>query len=499
MFGMRKRHTPTTASRDASPNMDASVLALAAGEAISLHWLMSGCCIFGQTGSSKSTSSGKHLARSLLRLGCGGLVLSVKDERAMWETLAKEEGRLDDLVVFNPESSWRFDPIAHETERGGRGSGMTEVIVQLLMTLGEATARDRSQGNREHDAFWRNAGARLLRCATDVLILAGRPVTVRDLYRVVLSAPQSLDDVKSPEWQDRSYCFGCFTAADKRPRSPGQRADYEVVADYFLKEFPALSEKTRSVIVSQFTATCDVLLRGTLRELFAGGTNITPEETENGRIILVDMPLKVWGAVGLFANLLWKTSFQRAIERRDVAKSPRPTFLWSDEGHYFLNKEDSLFATTCRGSRCALVLITQNVANIDAAMGNGEAGQAEAESLIANLGTLIFHTNTCRRTNEFASRLVGEERVLMASGNTQYDGDAEWSASLGLDWLGKSGSTSAGFGEQFRPILEPAFFSRLRAGGRVNGYVADTIVIKSGDLFRSTGTTWLPCSFTQDL
>ncbi|GIK15210.1 MAG: hypothetical protein BroJett003_01740 [Planctomycetota bacterium] len=499
MFGLfRNKQKLKTAKHAAAWNMDAAVLKLSNNEFISLLWAMAGLFIAGMTGSSKSTSSAKQAARALLRLGCGGLILTVKNERAMWEKLCKEEGRLDDLVIFNPQNPWRFDPILHETERKGPGAGMTEVIVELLMTLVEFTSRDRNQGSRENEAYWRNSCMRLLRSATDLLLLAGRRVTVRDLYRVVISAPQSLADVVSEQWRRSSFCYECLAEADKRPRTASQTADYEIVADFFLAEFPGTSDKTRSITVSQFTSTCDVLLRGTLREMFAGGTNITPEATEEGRIILVDMPLKTWGAVGLCANLLWKTAFQRSIERRDVRVSPRPVFLFADEGHYYLHRDDSLFQTTCRSSRCASILVTQNIANLDAALGTGDAGRAEAESLLANFGTLIFHCNTCQRTNALASQLCGEQRVLMASGNSTYDADSQWSGVLGLDWLGHSGSTSAGFSEQYRPILEAAAFTRLRAGGKVNGFEADVIVVKSGDLFRSTGTTWLPVTFRQD-
>lgn len=499
MFGLfRKKRGEATISSD-KWRMDAAALNLNDSEYISLLWIMAGVFIAGMTGSSKSTSSAKRIARALVRLGCGGLVLSVKDERAMWEKLCAEEGRSDDLVIFNPQNAWRFDPIAHEAERSGRGAAMTEVIVQILTTLVDFGSRDRNQGGRENEAYWRNSCMRLLRSGIDALLLAGRSVTVRDLYRLVISAPQSLNDVASDQWQQSSFCFECLSAADKRSKSGAQSADFEIVTDYFLAEFPALSDKTRSIIVSQFTSTCDVLLRGTLRGLFANGTNISPEAAEDGKIILVDMPTKVWGPVGLFANLLWKTAFQRSIERRDIRVSPRPTFLFADEGHYLLHREDSLFQTTCRSARCASVLITQNIENLDAALGTGDAGKAEAESLLANFGTLIFHCNTCQRTNNFASQLLGVERVLMATGNSTYNADDQWSASLGLDWLGNSRSTTAGFNEQYRPIMEPAKFARLRSGGKANGFLADAIVLKSGDLFRSTGTTWLPVTFRQDL
>ena len=89
-------------------------------------------------------------------------------------------------------------------------------------------------------------------------------------------------------------------------------------------EYPNLSEKTRSVIVSTFTSMIDVLNRGLLRELFSGTTTLTPEAVEDGKIIVVDLPVKEFAEVGQFAQAIVKHSFQRSIERRCVAESPSP-------------------------------------------------------------------------------------------------------------------------------------------------------------------------------
>ncbi len=497
MFGLLRRKS--SIKREHSPwHLDAPVLRLPNGEAITWRRALSGVFIAGITGSGKSTSSAKHMARAMVRLGAGGLVVSVKNERRMWEKLLQEENRLDDLVVFDAQSQWRFDPIAHEASRKGPGGGVSETVVEMLMTLVELSSRGGDPGGRDNEAYWRNSCKELIRNAADALILANWSVTALHIYQMVISAPHSRAQIQTDEqWKQASFCLRCLAEADKRPKSPRQKADFGLVADYFLVRFAGLNDRTRSVVVSQFTSTCDSLLRGTMRELFCGESNITPEAVEEGKIILVDLCLKEWGILGLQANLLWKTAFQRSIERRDLTRNQRPVFLWQDEGHYLLTRDDVLFQSTCRSSLCASILITQNIPNLDVALGTGDAGRAEAESLLANFGTLVFHGNTCQRTNEFASGLIGRKRELMASGNINYSTEDEWSASLGLD--SRAGNSSAGFSEQYQPIFEPAAFSRLRCGGPAHGWQADAVVIQCGEVFRSTGATWTLATFDQDL
>jgi len=70
-----------------------------------------------------------------------------------------------------------------------------------------------------------------------------------------------------------------------------------------------------------------------LRKLFSTDTNIKPEDTFDGKIIIVDLPSQEFRLAGILANLAWKFCFQVAVMRRTPPKDGylRPVFLWADE------------------------------------------------------------------------------------------------------------------------------------------------------------------------
>lgn len=494
MFGIFRKKNVNRDSREPW-RLDAPVFRFASNDDLTLGRLMTGVFIAGQTGSAKSTSSATHLAEALLRAGFGILVLSVKSERTNWLRLCRDTGRLDDLLIFDSSCKLRFNPIDFEIQRGGAGAGHCENVVHLLMTLIECAGRRNGRGDgREDSSYWQNACKELLRNAVDLAMVANGRVTIAEIQQIILSAPTSPEQVRSEHWRTNSYCFKCLQAADKAEKTARQANDFALAADFFLISFCALSDKTRSVVISTFTSIVDCLLRGLLRDLFGGDSNVSPLSIEDGRVLLVDLPVKEFGQVGLIANMLWKMSFQKSIERRDVNQSSRPVALICDEGHHFLHNEDSLFASTCRSSRVAQVLITQNIPNLDVALGGGETGRAQAESLLANFGTLIFHCNTCSRTNEFASGLIGKRLHTFANGSISNPTDDWPMATLGFQ---SGGQATGGFSESFEYELQPSVFPLLRTGGQHNRWEADAIVIKSGDVFRSTGQIYMPVTFKQ--
>lgn len=497
MFG-RLFHRESRAKARDPWDLSTPLLNWSRGDAWTIRDAVEGTLITGATGSGKTTGSGAHTARAMLRHGFGGLVLTVKDERATWERYCRETGRSDDLVVFGPGSPLRFNFLDHERTRAGSGAGLTENVVNLLSTVLEVAERHSAGGGgREDEGYWRRANRQQCRNIVDLLSLANGRITVPDMYRAVISAPTSPEQLRSEEWRSKSFCFQCLAKADKRPRSSRQQSDFELVADYFMLEFPALSDKTRSVIVSTFTSMVDVLNRGLLRELFCGETNITPEAVENGKIILVDLPIKEFGEVGLFAQVLLKYAFQRSIERRNVQDSPRPAFLWADEAQHFVTSYDMQFQTTCRSARVATVLLTQNVSNFYAALGGNDKGRSEANSLFANLNTKVLHANGDPVTNEWAASLIGRTRQFFANGSSSQSAEDRASSIFGMDWLGRTGSTSAGFSESYEYEVQPSAFTQLRTGGPANRWNVDAIVFQNGRVFRESGKTWLPVTFQQ--
>lgn len=467
-------------------------------DAWTLRDAVEGTLILGATGSGKTSGSGATIAHAYLSAGFGGLVLTAKsDERALWEKYCRDAGRLGDLIIIGPDAACRFNFLDHELNRTGSGAGLTENIVNLFSNVMEIRERNAgSGGGRDDGTFWKQGALKCMRNAVDLVSLATGTVSVPDLVRVVLSAPLSPAQIRDKDWQQGSFCFHCLKEADKRDKTPRQQHDFSVVADYYLLEWVNLAERTRSVIQATFMGWADLLVRGLLRELFCTDTTAAPEDVERGRIILVDLPVKEFGEVGQFAQVLWKYAFQRSIERRSVAASPRPVFLWADEAQHFVTSYDHSFQTTCRAARVATVLLSQNYSNFIAALGGNEKARAETDSLLANLNTKILHANGDAVTNEWASRLIGRSRQFLASGNNSYDAEDQWTASLGIDWIGHSGSTTAGFSETFEFEVQPREFTRLRTGGPPQ-WMVDGIVFQNGRMFEASGRTWLETAFRQ--
>lgn len=70
---------------------------------------VTGVCVFGATGSGKTSGVAKHLALGYLANDFGGLVLCAKKaERRQWESWAAEVGRAQDLVIIETAERWRF-------------------------------------------------------------------------------------------------------------------------------------------------------------------------------------------------------------------------------------------------------------------------------------------------------------------------------------------------------------------------------------------------------
>lgn len=457
---------------------------------------LEGMLTVGASGSGKSSGSGETHARAMLAAGFGGVVFTVKPgERQQWERLCREAGRADDLVVFGPSSPLRYNFLEDEMTRAGAGAGFTENIVALLVVALSVLERaSGGGGGRDDEGFWRRSLRQQIRNVVDLLSLATGRICVPDMYRVIVSAPTSLEQVRSPEWQSESYCFQMLRAADSKEKTPAQEADFRIVSAYWCLEFAGLSDKTRSVITSSFTSLVDPLNRGLLRDLLCSETNITPAAAEAGNIILLDMPIKEFGEVGLLAQLIWKLAVQRHMERRDVRSSPRPVFMWADEAHHLVVPGDALFQTTARSSRVATVMLTQTLSNFEAALGGSEKGKAETTSLVANLLTRIFHNNSDPATNEFASNLIGRTlQDFMNSGSSRsYDG---WLPILAE--RDRQLQTSAGCSESYEFEVQPSVFSELRTGGPENRGIVEAIVFRSGRRFSQTGRPWMLATFQQ--
>ena len=311
------------------------------------------------------------------------------------------------------------------------------------------------------------------------------------LYRVINSAPQSDKDVKmitTPDgqeketvWMQTSFCGECIRKAWENITSDNQKDDMEMITDYWTKEFPNLAEKTRSIIVSSFTGFADVFLRGTLKELFATTTNIFPEITHEGGLILIDLPVQDYNKIGQYAQVIFKYVWQKATERRDKNKELIPVFLWVDEAQYFINSHDVRFQSVSRASKASTIYLTQNLPTYINTL-----GENLTYSLLGNLQTKIFHQNSDPKTNQYASEMIGrvyQDRFSTNLSNSNKDENG--------------GSTGSNFSQEVQFDILPVEFTKLKKGGVESGFVVEAVVYQGGRIWQASQKSYLVPEFYQ--
>jgi len=222
----------------------------------------------------------------------------------------------------------------------------------------------------------------------------------------------------------------------------------------------------------------DSFLSGILKRHFARGITLSPELTEQGKIIILEFPVKEFLQAGVYAQGIFKLLWQQAIERREIEQSPFPVFLWVDEAQLFLSDYDQIFQTTARSSRAATVFISQNISNYYVALG-GQNPKAKADALLANLGTKIFHANNDSVTNNWGAETIGKVFKKMRSIN-----------------LGKTSST--GISEQLNYQVDPVVFTTLANRSEYNDYCVEGVVTITGRQW-SNGQNYNKIIFDQRL
>ncbi len=439
---------------------------------------------FGKTGSGKTSSVGRNLASSMLNADYGGLVLCLKsDEAGNFEKWADAEGRGDSIFRMSIDEDLYFDVLGYETQK--EGGTETENLLNLFITMMEITNNGKLfSGN---DAYWGLSVRQCLRNVIDIIKAAKESFSIFDIYKFIISAPQSANELLSDEWKKESFCFECMKLANN---NAGTSTDLEIAMVYFGKEFPTLSEKTRSIVVSYITTTADAFLRGSLKKYFAEKTNCQPSLSEEGAIIVLDFPVEgSGGELGRIGQSIYKYAWQKSILKRDYdrgkGKSNRPCFLWADESQRFLNSSDVQFTQISRSQGVANVFLSQNESGYHAAIGEGKRNEVNA--LLGNLSTKIWCANDDFLTNEEAAKRLGQRWMKISSMSTSVNKGAEPAA----------GNAGVSVSEQLRYLVEPREFTELRTGGEVNDYMCDVIVFKSGKKFDEKGNNFIKTAFQQ--
>ena len=150
-----------------------------------------------------------------------------------------------------------------------------------------------------------------------------------------------------------------------------------------------------------------------------------------------------------------------------------------------------LFQCTARSAKVATVILTQNISNFYATM--GDQNKSTVDSLFGNLNLKILHANSDAATNHWAAEMIGKASKFMVSANQSQDGDDYCSTLFGMG----SPRASSGITEQIQYQLEPSFWgSELRTGGAHNHFFVDAIIYSKDVCVPATGRPWARVRFS---
>ena len=470
--------------RDLKHPLDRPLLKWSDCDQFRLRDLLASVLILGRSGSAKTTSSGRTLMQAVVNdPQSGGLLLAAKPEDAddVREVFRKAR-RLQDLILFDAEGPWRFNFLDYV------GKGQTRNVVQCLMMIGQTLKRGEGGGGKDDAPFWEALNERLLYNAVAALQAAGEPVTGQRILRFIMTAATSPEELGKEAWQSL-YHFKAMERAHGRPKTPVQAHDFELLEEFWINEYPRMDPKTRSNGLAGVMNILHTFNTGLVREMASGETNCSPDDVLDGKWVLVNFPPSAWGEVGSFICSGWKYLTELAILQRKADDATPFATIWVDEAHLFVTNFDSTFVAQSRSHRGCLVYLTQSVSSFYGSM-KGENGRHQADALLANFSHVIVHASD-PVTAKWASSKLGRCKEVLYSGSSSPQHDA-----MIWDQMYSQQQVNSSFSEHYESVLQDQEFMVGRTGGPDNRYLADAIVIKSGEPF-ADGKSYKRVTFSQ--
>lgn len=453
------------------------------------HLLNSGALIMGRPGSAKTTGSGLKISRAIISDPLSSmLILAAKPEDAdMWKRLFNEARR--ELLVFEPGGSLRCNGIDFIQRHGGD----TREVVSYIITSGECLRSAKSGGGDENGSFFEDEKRRDLHHAVEVLRHAGVAVSAPSIQEFITTAALTPDQVNNETWRERSFHNQCLrkAAASVATKPETEQHDFMLANNAWTKEWPAMAGRTRSCVLANILNTLFYFNSGIARELLSTTTNCSPLDMFQGKSILVNCPSCEYGDSGALVSTSLKFLTQKAVLARQFKPGDFYNVIWADEAWQVTTSFDQHYAATSRSHGGAMVYLVQSRDSFYSAL-KGDNGKHFANALMGMFHHKVFHALGSPDDAEYAASLLGKQRELSFGGSSQTGTDA-------FDTLMGNSSFSGSFNEAYQPVLQPGFFlgGGLRCGGPENRFMAEAIVIRSGEPFASNGQNFIRASFSQ--
>ena len=248
-----------------------------------------------------------------------------------------------------------------------------------------------------------------------------------------------------------------------------RESDAKKAYTFWFNQFPSFPNDTRNSIIAVLSGRLEPMLASPAKDLFfkkeaidldnTFGLDTADNSTDSNKIIVLNIPQKLYGDSGVFAQTLFKQVWQRAAERR--GEKGERAFLWADEAQFFVTPKDSSFLQTARSSRIITVFLTQTIPNLRAKL-DDSGSTSESDTFLSNCQTIIFHANSCPVTNRYAEELFGTIEVPKQEFSIDHA-------------TGRQNSTIS---YEEKPLYYARIFTSLKSGGRINDCRVEAIVYR---------------------
>jgi hypothetical protein len=452
------------------------------------HLLNGGVLTLGRPGAGKTTGSGQALGRAIVNdRQSTMLILAAKPEDAeLWRKIYAAAGRGGDLLEFSPRGDLRCNMIEFIQRNGGD----TREVVHFLTTAAEVLRTESRSAGGESAAFFEDEKVRMLHHAVELLSQAGVAVSAPNIQRFITTAALSGEQLSSDAWREEFH-NQILRAAAARDKTPREQHDFELARDAWIREWPFAASRTRACVLSEMLNALFYFNSGIARPLISTSTNCSPlDMLKGGKSILVNCPACEWGQSGALVSTCWKYITQKAVLARRFEPSGLYNVIWADEAWQVCTSVDQYYAAQSRSHGGCMCYLVQGRDSFYSAL-KGENGRNFANALMALFHHRIFLALGSPDDAEWAASLLGKKRELSFGGSMQPGQD------LFDEFMGFS-RFSGSFNESWQPVLQPReFLNGMRCGGPAAGYLADAIIVRSGEPFASNGQNWIRASFSQ--
>jgi type IV secretory pathway TraG/TraD family ATPase VirD4 len=257
----------------------------------------------------------------------------------------------------------------------------------------------------EQDAFWLDSAKKFIRHAIALLRIVNPD-----------GSPPAFAQINSLAGSMKRLSEMADEVADDDPRGDQCLA-------FFADEWSQLAENTRTSTQAYITNMVDPFLMRPYCDVFSGRSDLRiSDAVDGGKILYVYMPIADKEAMSKVICTFVKLEFFREVLKRPDKE--RSSFFFCDEFQSFFTvvqgKGDADFFERSRQSNHANIIATQN---IPALLKVASDRESVVQNLLGNCAVKVFLRNTDEKTNEYASKLFGQQVVAMAgSGMSQGHG-----------------------------------------------------------------------------